>query len=397
LLVGEQIARGEPPLTGVRGTVHIGAREELRRGALDCVGRCALAVSGRPRHHRLTCRERVLPFGQPGRARQLAAHLPQIRDLRRACRPVGERLELAQTEAVLGRPGAHDLPPRRGLDAVALALPRVVHNRLTPRAPHLDTSRDELALALLDLPATRGELPQHLRSDLLDLGHPVTNGPPAHPRQALTDRGTQVRLIQKPRRPGVPVDRRAIKRRPPTVLAPRHVRGHHVGMQLRVLRAAHPMAISGRHEPLPRLAPHTTTATTHPTRLALHVPHSGINGRLVRLNQRPRQHPITDREQHAHRLRRRERQIKRRHPRPPANPPQRLARTRIPALHQRDEALPIDHPDEPQDLPAPTRPTPRRLTAARVVVIATLRHLALVVTRLLDRQLADRQHRVRSA
>ena len=55
LLVGEQVARGEPPLTGVWGAVHVGAREELRGGALDRLGRCSLAVGGRPCHHRLAC------------------------------------------------------------------------------------------------------------------------------------------------------------------------------------------------------------------------------------------------------------------------------------------------------------------------------------------------------
>ena len=66
---------------------------------------------------------------------------PQIRDLGCARRPAGERLELAGAEAVLGRPGAHDLLPRRGVDPVALALARVVRDRLTPRAPHLDAGR----------------------------------------------------------------------------------------------------------------------------------------------------------------------------------------------------------------------------------------------------------------
>ena len=308
-------------------------------------------------------------------------------------RPAGQRVEFAGAEAVLGRPRAHHVLPRRGLDPVALALTRIVRDRLAPRTPDLDASRDELALALLDLATTRGELAQHLRGDLLDLGHPVAHRPPAHPRQALADRGAQMRLIEKPGRLGVPVDRRAIKRRPPAVLASGHVRGHHVGVQLRVLRAAHAMAIGGRHEPLPHLAPHTAAAATHPTGLALHVANRGIDGRLVRLNQRPRQHPIADREQDADRFRRRKGQVKRRHFRPPANPSEWLARPRMAALHQRCEPLLIDHAAEPQSLPSPTRPTTRRLTAPGVVVIATLRHLALVVARLLDRQLADRQHR----
>ena len=74
LLVGEQIARGEPPLSGVWGAVHVGASEELRGGPLDRLGSRALAVGGRPCHHRLAWCERVLLLGQPRRAGQLAAH-----------------------------------------------------------------------------------------------------------------------------------------------------------------------------------------------------------------------------------------------------------------------------------------------------------------------------------
>ena len=392
LLVGEQVARGEPPLIGVWDALHVGARHELRRGALDRLGGGSLAVGRRPCHHCLAWCEGVLLLGQPGRAGQLATHQPHIRNLRSARRAAREGLELAGAEAVLGRPGPYDLLPRRRLDPVALALARVVRDRLTPRAPHLDASSDELALALLDLPATGGELPQHGRGDLLDLGHPVAHRPPAHPRQALVDRAAQVRLIEKSGRLGVLVDRRAIERRPPAVGAPGRVRGHHVRVQLRVLRTAHAMAIGGRHEPLPRLTQHTATAATHSTRLALQIAQSGTHGRLMRVHQPTGQHPIADGEQDADRLRGRERQVKRRHLRPAPHPSEALARTRVATLHQRHEALLIDRAHEPQSLTGPTRPTAGRLAPPRVIVIAALGHLALVVARLLDRQLADRQH-----
>jgi hypothetical protein len=78
-----------------------------------------------------------------------------------------------------------------------------------------------------------------------------------------------MRLIQEPRGLGVPVDRRGIKRRPPPVSAAGHVRRHHMGMQLRILGAAHPVAVRGRHEPPARLVADTTATATHPTRLAL--------------------------------------------------------------------------------------------------------------------------------
>ena len=215
------------------------------------------------------------------------AHPPRIRSLARRGRPARERRELALAEAVLGRPCAHHVPPRRGLDAVPLSRARVVRDRLAPAIADLDARRRQLALALLDLPTARGELAQHRRSDLLDLGHPVAHRPPAHPRQPLPHRGAQVRLVEEAGRLGVLVDRRRIKRRPATVRAARHVRRHHMGMQLRILGAAHPMAIRRRHEPLPHLAPHAAAATTHPTRLTLQIPQRRVDRRLVRLDQRP--------------------------------------------------------------------------------------------------------------
>ena len=216
---------------------------------------------------------------------------------------------MAGAEAVLGRPGAHDLPPRGGVDPAALALAGVVSDRLTPRAAHLDAG-DEFALALLDLPAARGELPQLSGAICSNLGHPVAHGPPVHPRKALADRGAKVRLIEKAGRLGVLVDRRAIERGPTAVVASRHVRGDHVRVQLGVLRAAHAVAIGGRHEPLPRLAPHTAAAAAHSTRLALQVAQGGTHRRLVRVDQRAGHDPIADHKQDTDRLGRRERQIK---------------------------------------------------------------------------------------
>ena len=257
--------------------MHVVARQELRRGALDRPRRCPLPVGGRPRHDRLALGERVLPLGQPGGSGQLGAHSPRIGDLGRPRRSEHQRVELARAEAVLGRPGAHDVTPRRRVDPVALAAARVVRDRLTPAIPDLDAGRHQLALALLDLATTRGELPQHRRGELLDLRHPVAHRAPAHPRQPLTHRGAQMRLVEEAGRLGVLIDRRGIKRRPAAVAAARHVRRHHMRMQLRILRATHPMAIGRRHEPLPHLAPDTAAAATHPTRLTLQIPQRRVD------------------------------------------------------------------------------------------------------------------------
>ena len=330
--------------------MHVVARQELRRGALDRVRRCPLPVRGRPRHHRLALGERVLLLGQPARSGQLAAHAPRVGDLGRPRRSEHQGGELARAESVLGRPGTHDVTPRRGVDPVALATARVVRDRLTPAIADLDARRHQLALALLDLTTTRGELPQHLRRELLDLRHPVAHRPPAHPRQPLTHRGAQMRLVEVAGGLGVLVDRRGIKRRPPTVGAARHVRRHHMGVQLRVLGATHPMAIRRRHEPLPRLVPDTAAAAAHPTRLALQIPQRRVDRRLVRLDQRPGQRRLADREQHAHRLRRRERQVKRRHLRTATDALQALTRPRVATVHQRHEPVVIHPAAEPEGL-----------------------------------------------
>ena len=276
-LVGNEIARREAHLARVACAVHVRAAEELGGGTLDDRCRRALAVRGRPRHDRLASSERVLSLGQPGRASELVADELCVWALRLSRRPAHQRAELPGTEPVLGRAGAHDLLPWRGVDPVALALAGVVCDRLAARPAHLDARSDQLALALLDLAPARGELPHHLGSNLLDLGHALVHRPPPHPRQALADRRAQVRLVQEARRLGVLVDRRGIKRRPATVDAARHVRRDHMGVQLRILGAAHAMAIRRRHEPLPRLAPHPAAAASNPTRLTLEIAQGSAN------------------------------------------------------------------------------------------------------------------------
>ena len=277
LLVSEQIARREPPLTETGGTVHVVASQELRCGALDRVRRCPLPMRSRPRHHRLAPGERVLLLGQPASSGQLDADASRVGDLGWPGGSEHQRGELGGAESVLGRPRAHDVTPRRGVDAVALAPAGVVSDRFTPAIADLDARRDEFALALLDLAPARRELPQHARGELLDLGHPVAHRAPAHPRHPLTHRGTQMRLIQVTGRLGVLINRRGIKRRPPAIAAARHVRRHHMRVQLRILGAAHAMAIRRRHEPLPGLAPDTAATATHPTRLALQIPHRRLD------------------------------------------------------------------------------------------------------------------------
>ena len=152
-----------------------------------------------------------------------------------------------------------------------------MRDRLTSSVADLDARCHELALALLDLATARGELAQHLRGELFDLGHPVAHRAPAHPRQPLTDSGAQVGLVEESGCFGVLVDRGAIKRRPPPVSTAGHVRRHHMRVQLGILRAAHAMAIGGRHEPFPDLVAHTSATATYTTRLTLQIPQRRVN------------------------------------------------------------------------------------------------------------------------
>jgi hypothetical protein len=137
----------------------------------------------------------------------------------------------------------------------------------------------------------------------------------------------------------------------------------------------------------------TTGTAAHPTRLALQVAQRGVDRLLVRVDQRPGQRRLPDGEQHAHRLRRREREVEGGDLGAPTDALQPLAGARVAAIHQGHEPVVIDPAAELQALSSGSGPAARRLAAPGVVVIAALRDLALVVARLLDRQLADRQHR----
>ena len=133
LLMGQQIARRKPQVSQTSGTMHVVTSQELRCGTLDRRRRCPLPMRSRPRHHRLALGERVLSLGQPARSGQLDAHPSGIGDLGSRRGSEHEGGELAGAEAVLGRPGTHDVAPWRGVDPVALA--RAVSWAIASRPP----------------------------------------------------------------------------------------------------------------------------------------------------------------------------------------------------------------------------------------------------------------------
>jgi hypothetical protein len=112
----------------------------------------------------------------------------------------------------------------------------------------------------------------------------------------------------------------------------------------------------------------------------------------VRRDQLARHALTGDREQHAHALRRRERQIERRDLR--LLPIAKTTRwpPRIVTGHQRVELI-RTHPTLKPERPRPgSRPLARCLAAARVVIVAALGNLLLVIALLTNDQLSDRQH-----
>jgi hypothetical protein len=83
-------------------------------------------------------------------------------------------------------------------------------------------------------------------------------------------------------------------------------------VQLWIERAAHSMPIRRRDQPAGVLEPCASLAAPNEHRRLLEVAERAADRLLVAVHQRPRHLGGRDREQHAHRLRRTERQIERR-------------------------------------------------------------------------------------
>ena len=138
------------------------------------------------------------------------------------------------------------------------------------------------------------------------------------PQMLLADRGAQVGLVEVARGLRRPIERRAMQRREAAVRAAREVRCDDVGVQLRIERAAHPMQIGRRDQPLARFDGRAGVAAADHHQITERTP----NRLLMRFDQRRGHLGRTDCEQHADRLRRRERQVKGRHLRVTVRPAQ---------------------------------------------------------------------------
>ena len=347
-------------------TMHVVAPEELRRGALDRrppvpPARARPPTPSPPRAWR-TCSACSVSPPAPASSH---ADAPRVGDLGRPRRSEHQRGELARTESVLGRPGTHDVTPRRGLDPVTLAPARVVRDRLTPGIPNLDAGRHQLALALLDLPTTRGELPQHApgraaRSPPSRYA-PDPNAPTedahAPPRAGAPGRGT---------RPPWRAGRSGWHQAPSTA---RQCRAPCSPPPHAYAAADPPRGSSCGDTPPPRTPPPPRGAPRR-GRDAPDTPHAPDTPPprpppLVRLDQRPGQRRLADGKQHADRLRCRERQVKRRDLRTPANAFEALTCPRVTTFHQRHEPVVVNPASEPEGLGSVTGPPARATRPGR--------------------------------
>ena len=185
-----------------------------------------------------------------------------------------------------------------------------------------------------------------------------------------------------------------VKRRVPSVLTPRQIRRDDMRMELRIQGPAHPVPVRRRDQTTGVLKPRAALPTPHENRLLLEKPERRPHRLLVAVDQGRRDLRGCDREQHAHRLRRRERQVERRDVGLAVDRPQPLSLgPRIAALEQRIELARLDAALEAELTGASASPFARRLAAPRVVVVAALRDLLLVIALLTQGELADREHR----
>ncbi len=188
------------------------------------------------------------------------------------------------------------------------------------------------------------------------------------------------------------VDRRAEQCREPPVGPACQVGRDDVRVQLRVERAGHPVPVRSGDQTLAREADVPLRTAAHEHGGALDPSDRCIHSRLVGGHHLAGDLFPSDREQYAHALRRRKRQIERSDLRvlPVTEPSGQVAR--VGAGDQRVELLRADPPLQTERSRAGAEPFSRRFAPPRVVVVAAVRDLLLVVALLPDDELPDREH-----
>ncbi len=273
------------------------------------------------------------------------------------------------------------------LDVDVIILRGAGPHREPPPGPHRIIPG--LGRGLLDLDAPLAELAPHLPTDPGDLGLPVGRVLPGHP-QRPGELVAECGLVQEPGRPCVAVQEPAIQRPPHVVLTQRGVRDQDVGVELRVTGPARAMPKRRPDHPatLDRFDPVVTAP--RPDRLPLQIPDRLIDRRLVRSHDRPRRVRAAQRPQQRHRLRSRQRQIKRAQPRIAPTQTNTGGRT-LPRQH-RPERVVLDITGKTESRGAGAEPTARHLARLQVVILDAMRDTGQVVALLPGAQLPDRHH-----
>jgi hypothetical protein len=165
-----------------------------------------------------------------------------------------------------------------------------------------------------------------------------------------------------------------------------------VGVKLGIAGAAHPVAKGGAHKAPAAGRGVAVAPKAGERRLALQIAERGADGALVRFSDPIRGLAVTDRPQHADRLRRREGDVEAGHAVLAQVARQRLAAARIKGIEDRVELGALDLAGELELVGAGAAPAPRRLALARVVVLGAGGDRVQVIGLLAPAELADRDH-----
>ena len=248
---------------------------------------------------------------QPGRRRQLIEHpLPRRRvELDRAD-PAQQPLEVAAVEPELGRARPPSRDQLSGADAVALRSPRRQRRRLG----RARARRPTLVERRLDLRPPATERPQHRLRDARQLGDPLADRQPLEPEASASARTAAPpgRRSSPPARARTAADHRA-----PTTAHPDRARGSRRGHACAAADRRRATSDDGTpprpdHQPARRAHRHAPGAPRPPSARDTRPPPA--TARSWASTNRGPQLAVTDAEEHAHALRRRERQIEPRHP-----------------------------------------------------------------------------------
>jgi hypothetical protein len=414
-LEGEQLARriegGTPRLRRLPDPCDLREREEAGADPAQPLAREALLVRLSPGHEELGLREGAPLLGQPLVPEQPLGEPKQLRRCELAVRSAAEeRLELGVPEPVLGRARPPFLAQADEVDFL-LALARLERRH----AAGVEAGCSVLGEVLEHLAASAGEGAKRLLRDTGDLGHALHRRRPLDAERA-GEFGAEVGLVEVAggeavgREDGLAVERPPL----PVARALGHVGDEHVRVQVRVLRTRGAMLVRGHDEAGGALADDAVSAPASDAGLRLEVGEGRLPGVRVGLHDRQPGLFVAEGVEEADALGRAEDEVEAGdgseplllYPSLPARrvdpldldrPRGRMlaklgSRQRMKPANELPQLALLDDAFQIELLGASTGPDTRRLAFARVVVVDTRRHRALVVALLAGRELGDAEH-----